>query len=95
MNRKGGKKGGTKGTNGRKSQDDKGGSKKLDRYYKPAEWWKLDADTRKKVIELRKKRNISEISSKDKSSKEDNSDSVSTSQRKSKSKKSVKFTDDE
>jgi hypothetical protein len=31
MNRKGGKKGGTKGTNGRKSQDDKSGSKKLDR----------------------------------------------------------------
>jgi hypothetical protein len=94
MNSKGGRKGGKKGTNGRKSQDDKGGSKKLDRYYKPAEWWKLDVDTRKKVIELRKKRNISEISSKDTSSKDDKSDSVSTSQRKSKSKKSVKFTED-
>jgi hypothetical protein len=95
LNSKGNKKSGTNGKKG-KSKGAPHDSKKLDRYYKPQEWWKLDLETKKKILELRKKRNISEVSSKDKPSKEDKSDSVSTSQRKSKkTKKSVAFSDEE
>jgi hypothetical protein len=38
------------------------GSKSLDRYYKPDEWWGLDKATREKILELRKKRNVSKVS---------------------------------
>jgi hypothetical protein len=57
-----------KNNRGNKRNDDKkrsggssqGESKALDRYYKPDEWWKLDQKTREKILQIRKKRNISE-----------------------------------
>ncbi len=73
------------GAQPRKTED----SKSLDRYYKPAEWWALDAETRKKVLELRKKRRkVSKVSSSD--SKNDDDSDVSTTQRKSPKKKNKK-----
>jgi hypothetical protein len=40
-----------------------GKRKALRRYNKPDEWWKLDQQTREKNLQIRKKRNISEVSS--------------------------------
>jgi hypothetical protein len=54
-----------------------GDSKALDRYYKPADWWQLDQSTRDKVLAMRKKRTISEVTAK-----EDTQDSDATTQRK-------------
>jgi hypothetical protein len=61
-------------------------SKSLDRYYKPEEWSALDAGTRKKVLEARKKRKVSDVTSSS-DLKQDEDSNVSTSQRKSSKKK--------
>jgi hypothetical protein len=37
--------------------------KGLDRYYKPEEWRNLSKETKEKIIELRKKRNVAQVSS--------------------------------
>jgi hypothetical protein len=37
--------------------------KAVDRYYKPDEWWKLDLQTREKILQIREKRKVSQISS--------------------------------
>lgn len=82
---------GSNRNNGKVSGAQKNGSvgtKTLDRYYKPAEWRALDAETRKKVIEARKKRNVSQVSSSNTKT-EDDSD-VTTSQRRGSSKKNKK-----
>jgi hypothetical protein len=69
-----------------------GSSKSLDRYYKPEEWNALDSETRKKVIEARKKRKISQVTSSKSSSddKKDDDSDISVTQRKSSKKKSNK-----
>ena len=77
------KKGGRNG--GKGSTYKKDGNKTLDRYYRPHEWRALDAEKRQKIIDARKKRNVSDVSLKN--AKEDND--VVTSQR-SKSKKPKK-----
>ena len=56
------KKGKASGAKKKKTSD----TKALDRYYKPAEWFALDEETRKKVLEARKKRRkISKVTSSD------------------------------
>jgi len=35
--------------------------KSLDRWYKPAEWWKLDQAVRDKIVQARKKRKVSKV----------------------------------
>jgi hypothetical protein len=37
--------------------------KGLDRYYKPEEWRNLSKETKEKIIELRKKRNVAQVTS--------------------------------
>jgi hypothetical protein len=49
------------GTKGSKGSDNKG----LDRYYKPAEWWKLDKESRDRIIAIRKTRKISSTGTED------------------------------
>ena len=69
-----------------------GSPKSLDRYYKPEEWSALDGETRKKVIEARKKRKISQVTSSKASSddKQDDDSDVSVTHRKSSKKKGNK-----
>ena len=84
----------------KKGNNDKSG-KKLDRYYKPQEWFKLEQSVRDKITELRKKRKASNVSSQasgidtSESEKEESSDESTpggeTSQRNSKKKKKVSF----
>lgn len=75
--------------------DDKS-SKNLDRYYKPQEWFKLDQSVRDKILDIRKKRKISKVSSQKDSDSEKNESSDEdvpggeTSQRKSRKKVSFK-----
>ena len=78
------RKGKASGASKKHSNDDKS----LDRYYKPHEWRDLDSATRKKVLEARKKRKVSKVSSSDTKAEEESD--VSTSQRKSNKKKSKK-----
>ena len=74
------KSGKASGARKKKSEDSK-----LDRYYQPAEWLALDAETRKKVMEVRKKRKVSKVTSSKASSdvKQDEDSDVSMTQRKS------------
>jgi hypothetical protein len=55
------KKGGGFAKKPKKSRDSSG-DKALDRYYTSQEWWKLDKDVRDKIIAMRKKRQISDVS---------------------------------
>jgi hypothetical protein len=48
---------------GNRGRSPKGDAKALDRYYKPEEWRKLDKDTQDKILQMRKKRNISKVKS--------------------------------
>ena len=45
-----------------KKERNEDNNKTLDRYYKPTEWWNLDAETRERVLQARKKRGIAETS---------------------------------
>jgi hypothetical protein len=62
----GGKKGGYgKGqTKKRHARESSGNDKSLERWYKPAEWFKLDPAVRERIVQSRKKRKVSKVSSK-------------------------------
>jgi hypothetical protein len=78
-----------------KGKNQSGGkqSNRLDRYYKPQEWFKLEQSVRDEITELRKKRKVSKVSSQKESESEKDDSSVDstpggeTSQRNSKKKK--------
>jgi hypothetical protein len=54
---------GGKGKGKRARDNGTSSDKSLDRYYKPAEWWKLDEATRNKILKMREKRKISAVAS--------------------------------